>query len=38
MQIAAYLHRVATKRMGLGSSLNDHMAVAEKIYMLKEKP
>jgi len=35
-RIAAYLHWVATERMGLESSLNDHMALADKIHDLKE--
>ena len=35
-RIAAYLHSVATDRMGLESSLEGHLAVAEKIHKLKE--
>lgn len=37
-RIAAYLQWVATERMGLQSSLHDHVAVAEKIRKLKEIP
>lgn len=37
-QIATYLHGVATKRIGLSSALSDHVAVAEKIYRLEQKP
>jgi hypothetical protein len=37
-RIAAYLHYVVKERMGLHSSVEDHMAVAEKIHALAEKP
>lgn len=36
--IAEYLHGIATQRMGLTSSLSDHMAVAKKIHSLEMKP
>ncbi len=37
-RIAAYLHGIATQQMDLSSTLSQHMAVAEKIYRLEQKP
>lgn len=36
-EIAEHLHRIANENMGLGSSLSDHTAVAEKIHGLEKK-
>ncbi len=36
-QIATYLHGIATKQMGLSSTLSDHVAVAEKVHQLEQK-
>jgi hypothetical protein len=33
-EIGAFLHEVASKRMGLGSKLSDHLPIAEKIVLL----
>jgi hypothetical protein len=36
-KIAEYLHGIANERMGLTSSLRDHVGVAEKIQSLEKK-
>jgi hypothetical protein len=35
LEIATYLQSVANERMGFGSTIREHMAVAEKIHQLE---